>query len=229
MKGLVVFCEGPTERGFCNQLLRPHLFPHYEGVFRTILIAHSKHHGQVSRGGVPAHYVTLRRDISNELNRQESPDVSFTTMIDIYGLPRGFPGKDRAVRNPSDPVAYAQALEEAFEEDINDRRFVPYLQLHEYETLLFAEPDSFRIAFEDCDRAIEELKKIADSFPTIEHIDDGPTTAPSKRIIDLLPAYGASKPSAGPDIAEFTGLPAIRAKCPHFDGWLTRLESILHA
>ncbi len=46
MKGLVVFCEGPTERGFCNQLLRPHLFPRHDGTLHTILIAHSKHHGQ---------------------------------------------------------------------------------------------------------------------------------------------------------------------------------------
>ena len=113
----------------------------------------------------------------------------FTTLIDLYGLPEGFPGQEGARRNPRDPIAYATALETAFGDDIGDSRFVPHLQLHEYETILFADPESFRIAFDDCDRAIEELKKIAASFPTIEHIDDGPMTAPSKRIIDLIPAY----------------------------------------
>lgn len=229
MKELVVFCEGETERGFCNQLLRPHLFPQHDGLFRTILIAHSKHHGQVSRGGVPAHYETLRRDIADELKGSRNKDASFTTMIDLYGLPKDFPGKKGRRRNPQNPAAYVEALEKAFEDDINDRRFVPYLQLHEYETLLFVEPDSFRIAFEDCDHEIDELKKIADSFQNIEHINDGPTTAPSKRIIELIPAYYGLKTSAGPDIAEYTGLPAIRAKCPHFDAWIKRLESILHA
>jgi Domain of unknown function (DUF4276) len=227
MKGLVVFCEGPTERGFCNQLLRPHLYPMYDSAFHTILIAHSKHHGRVSRGGVSARYETMRRDILNELKRRKGPDILFTTLIDLYGLPRDFPGKDRAARNPAEPVSYTRALEKAFEDDIGDRRFIPYLQLYEYETMLLADPDSFRYAFDDCDRAIEELKRITASFPTIEHIDDGPTSAPSKRIIDLIPAYYGLKSSAGPDIAEYTGLPAIRAKCPHFDAWLTLLESRL--
>jgi Domain of unknown function (DUF4276) len=104
---------------------------------------------------------------------------------------------------------------------------VPHLQLHEYETILFADPDSFEIAFDDCKRAIEELKKIAASLSTIVHIDYGPTSAPSKRIIDLIPAYRGCKTSAGPDIAEYTGRPVIRSKCPHFDAWLTRLESLL--
>lgn len=126
-------------------------------------------------------------------------------------------------------MGYVTALEKTFGDDIGDPRFVPHLQLHEYETMLFADPEAFRIAFSDCDRAIEELKKIADSVPTIEHIDDGPTTAPSKRIIDLLPAYRGSKTSAGPDIAVVIGLPVIRSKCPHFDAWLTRLESLLRS
>lgn len=55
MKRLTVFCEGVTERGFCNQLLIPHLFPNHDGILHTILIAHSKHHGKVARRGVPVH------------------------------------------------------------------------------------------------------------------------------------------------------------------------------
>jgi hypothetical protein len=168
----------------------------------------------------------MRRDITNELKRLKGPDIFFTTLIDLYGLTKDFPGRDRYARNPRDPVPYVQALEGAFGDDIADRRFIPYLQLHEYETLLFAEPESFRIAFEHCDDAIKELKKIAGSFLTIEHIDDSQTTAPSKRIINLIPAYEGRKPIAGPDIAEYTGLTVIRSKCPHFDAWLCRLETL---
>jgi hypothetical protein len=227
VKRLVVFCEGPTERGFCNQVLFPHLFPNYAGIFHTILIAHSKHHGRVSRGGVPAHFVTMRRDITNGLKGHKGPDVIFTSLIDLYALPNDFPGKQENVRNPADPVPYVEALETAFGDDFGDPRFVPYLQLHEFETILFAEPESFRYSFDGCDQPIEDLKKIAASFATIEHINDHHTTAPSKRIINLIPAYEGRKPSAGPDIAEYTGLTTIREKCPHFARWLTRLESLL--
>ena len=53
-------------------------------------------------------------------------------------------------------------------------------------------------------------------FPSIEHIDDGPTTAPSKRIIKLIPGYEDRKASAGPNIAEYIGLTVIREKCLAF-------------
>jgi len=226
LKEIYVFCEGPTEQGFCDQLLRPHLFPRYDGRIPTILIARSKHHGKVSRGGVPARYVTMRRDIVNTLNSRHQRDVFFTTMIDLYGLPMDFPGKHTHKRNPDNPTPYVQALEEAFGNDVADARFIPYLQLHEYETMLFADPEAFRIAFDNCDHAIEQLKTIAATFPSIEHIDDDPMTAPSKRIIKFIPGYAGRKTSAGPDIAQLTGLTVIRAKCPHFDEWLTRLEGL---
>jgi hypothetical protein len=229
VKGLTAFCEGETERNFCDQVLRPHLFPEHDRAIYTIEIEHSRHHGKVTRGGVSARYATMRRGILKELRGHKGRDMIFTSLIDLYGLPKDFPGKKRRRRNPRDPIAYIAALETAFGDDIGDPRFVPHLQLHEYETILFAEPESFRISFDNCDRAIEELKKIAASFPTVEHIDDGPLTSPSKRIIDLIPAYRGRKTLAGPDIAEYTGLPVIRSKCPHFDAWLTRLESLLRS
>jgi hypothetical protein len=168
----------------------------------------------------------MRRDIVNTLKSHCEHDESFTTMIDLYGLPTDFPGKATQNHSPSNPTLYVEALEEAFGIDIGDRRFIPYIQLHEYETMLFADPDAFRIAFENCDNAIEQLMTIARSVPSIEHINDGQTTAPSKRIIDLIPRYQGLKPSAGPDIAEYIGLTVIRAKCAHVHAWLTRLEGL---
>jgi hypothetical protein len=228
VKRLTVFCEGATERGFCNQLLRPHLFPNFEAFLHTIEIAHSKHRRKVSRGGVPAHYETMRRDITNGLKARKQETDFFTTLIDVYGLPNDFPGKDQNVRNPANPTLYVEALETAFGDDIGDRRFIPYLQLHEYESMLFANPEALQSSFPGCDQAIEQLTNIAASVPSIEHIDDGTATAPSKRIIGVLPAYEGRKSSAGPDVAEYIGLATIRSKCPHFDKWLTRLEGLWH-
>ncbi len=169
----------------------------------------------------------MRRGILDGLKGRRQRQLVCTTLIDLYGLPKDFPGKKAHRRNPKDPIPYVTALERAFGDSIGDPRFVPYLQLHEYETILFADPESFRGVFDHCDRAIDELKRIAGSYPTIEHINDAQTTAPSKRIIDLIPEYRGRKVTEGPRIAAKIGLPTIRAKCPHFDAWLPRLELLL--
>jgi len=57
-------------------------------------------------------------------------------------------------------------------------------------------------------------------------IDDGAHTAPSKRIIAVLPDYEGAKPVIGPQVAALIGLDTIRAKCPHFAAWLSRLEQL---
>ena len=159
------------------------------------------------------------------MKRHKEQDLVFTTLIDLYGLPKNFPGKKAHRCNSNNPIPYVRALKQAFKDDIGDPRFVPYLQLYEFETILFANPESFREEFDDCDQAIEELKKIAASFRSIEHINDGQTTAPSKRIIDLIPEYKNLKVTAGPEIAARIGLHTIRAKCSHFNEWLINLES----
>jgi len=225
VKELYVFCEGQTEQNFCNQVLSLHLFPAHDGQIHTIRIAHSRHHGIIHRGGI-GKYATLRWDITSELKRRGSRDVFFTTMIDLYKAPRDTPGKDANALDPNNPRPYVEALERAFGDDIGNSRFVPHLQLFEYETLLFSDPEGFRISFDDCDNAIKEMKQIVASLPSVEHIDDGEQTAPSKRIIALLPEYEGLKTTAGPDIAAFIGLDLIREKCLHFHVWVARLGSL---
>jgi hypothetical protein len=226
VKELYVFCEGRTEQNFCSQVLQPHLFPQHDGIIHTIQIANSRQHGVIHRGGV-RRYSALRTDIRNALKQHRRGGVFFTSMIDLYGLPRNFPGMADQQRNPDNPRPYVDALEKAFGNDIDDPRFVPHLQLHEYETLLFANVESFRGSFNDCERQIGQLQDVADAFETIEHINDGPQTAPSIRIIKILPAYMGLKATAGPDIAERTGIQCLRESSPHFGDWLTTLENRL--
>lgn len=225
MKQLNVFCEGQTEQGFCIQVLRPHLFPQGDGVVHTLAVGEKDHH-HVYGIGRRNKYERMRKFIRNTIKHQGGQHVYFTTLFDLYALPNDFPGKDANVRNAANPTPYTVALEEAFKADINCHRFIPHLQLHEYETILFANPEAFAIAFEDCAAKIEKLKKIAASEASIEHINDGRDTAPSKRIISVIPEYYGRKASAGPDIAEYIGISTIRARCPHFDNWLAELENI---
>lgn len=53
--------------------------------------------------------------------------------------------------------------------------------------------------------------------------DDAPMTAPSKRIVSLMPHY--QKPLHGNLAALAVGIPAMRAACPHFSSWIERLET----
>jgi hypothetical protein len=224
-KQLNIFCEGQTEQGFCRQVLQMHLFPQGNGVIHTLAVGEKDHHHTYGLGRKKK-YASVRKFIMNTIKHRGGPKVYFTSMFDLYALPDDFPGKAENVSNPANPTAYALALENAFGKNISCYRFIPHLQVHEYETMLFADPQAFAISFENCDEEIQQLTAIAASVPSIEHIDDGRTTAPSKRIIDVLPEYDGRKASAGPDIAEYIGLENIRTKCNHFDGWLTLLETL---
>jgi hypothetical protein len=225
LRQLNVFCEGQTEQAFCVQVLRPHLFPTGNGIVHTLAVGEKDHHHLYGIGR-RTKYERVRKFILNTIKQRQGKDVYFTTLFDLYSLPADFPGKGDHVRNAANPTPYVLALQQAFEQDINYYRFIAHLQLHEYETMLFAEPEAFAVSFEDCEEEIDRLKAIVASVPSIEHINDDKKTAPSRRIIGILPEYDGLKSTAGPDIAEFIGVAKIRAACPHFDRWLGRLESI---
>jgi hypothetical protein len=204
VKQLNIFCEGQTEQGFCLQVLQPHLFPDGAGIIHTLAVGEKDHHHLYGLGR-RMKYERIRKFIRNTIKQREGEDVFFTTLFDLYALPADFPGKDGNVRNPANPTPYVEALELAFGQNIGHHGFIPYLQLHEYETMLFADPDAFAYSFENCGAAIQQLQAIADSLGSIELINDGNDTAPSKRIISFIPEYDGRKSTAGPDTAEYIG------------------------
>ncbi len=129
-------------------------------------------------------------------------------------------------RSGGGPFARVAALEEALGKDINHPRFVPYIQLHEFEALLLSDPSKFDWEFIEHGAAIRRLAEMCAAYTTPELIDDDPHHAPSKRIIKEIPEYEARKASAGPLIAAKIGLAVLRKKCPHFNDWLERIESL---
>lgn len=223
MPRLYLFAEGTTEQAFADTVLKPHLASLGVYLHPPVLIAHAKRKGRVHRGG-GRKYLPMKNDILRFLAQEKRGDVFFTTMIDLYGIHPEFPGlaeAEKLRRNPAERVAF---LEQAFAEDIGDHRFLPYIQLHEYEAYLFADPSRFERFYDHHDKAIAALKRIAEEHDTPEAIDDGPDSAPSKRIIAKLPDYQDAKSAVGPQVAELIGLSVIRGKCPHFAAWLSRLE-----
>src|SRR5437762_10890478 len=168
----------------------------------------------------------MKNDIIRFLAQEKGGDVFFTTMIDLYAIHADFPGLAEAEKLRHAPQKRVEALEQAFAKDIGDGRFVPYIQLHEYEAYLFSDVTCFRYFYDHHERQIAALKAIADGHATPELIDDGQHSAPSKRIIAELPDYEDAKSAVGPQVAELIGLDVIRRKCPHFAAWLSRLEKL---
>jgi hypothetical protein len=226
---LHILAEGQTEEGFVNEILAPALAAR-DIVVDVHCITTGRHRGTVFRGGL-VNYEHLARDLTLWMKGDQNEDSWFTTMFDFYALPSNFPGLGLLHQALGAPDRVA-ALEAALHGDIVMRlaglpasqRFIPYIQLHEFEALLFADPEAFLEAFPDSTQAVRRLSAIRVKFPNPEDIDDKPQTAPSKRILDLLPDF--QKPVAGLLIAQHIGLAAIRAVCPHFDAWLTRLLAL---
>jgi len=127
-------------------------------------------------------------------------------MIDLYAIHADFPGLTEAEKLRHMPGKRVEALEHAFAKDIGDLRFVPYIQLHEYEAYLFSDPIWFAYFYDHHEKQIARLKAIADAYPTPELIDDGQHSAPSKRIIEEFPDYEDAKSAVGPQVAELIGL-----------------------
>jgi hypothetical protein len=143
--------------------------------------------------------------------------------LDYYGLPEDFPGKaemaHRKFKNPYERVTY---LEEKFAEDIDDRRFLPYIMLHEFEAVLFID----LAALEKVVGVSPDFRALGDwqLFSSPEEMNDGKDTHPSAR---LGKAYrGYRKVLHGSQAVMRIGLERIREKCPHLDEWIRKLEEL---
>jgi hypothetical protein len=224
MVRLYLFAEGRTEEIFADTLLKDHLADYGVFLHPPTRIAHARRRGKAHRGG-GRNYQPMKDDILRFIAQEKAGNVFFTTMIDLYAIHPGFPRLSESEAFRHSPLQRVEFLERAFADDVGDRRFVPYIQLHEYEAYLFSSPNWFSY-FYDREKEIAALQAIADSHPTPELIDDGPNSAPSKRIITQIPEYELAKPLIGPQLAVLIGLDVIRAKCPHFNSWLSRLETL---
>ena len=218
-----LFVEGQTEQTFADTVLKPHLANFDVFMQKPVLIAHAHKKGKIHRGG-GRNFLAMQKDIQNRLKEDSGNDVFFTTMIDLYDLPANFPGIEEAEKLRHLPYERVAALEKSWFDETEDKRFIPFIQLHEFEAYLFCGVSRFDFFFDDAGSEISVLQKMADQFQSPELIDDGQHTTPSKRIGDQFPDF--AKPTDGPQIAVRIGLENIRSKCPHFNGWLERLEKL---
>lgn len=218
--------EGQTEELFVAELLGPDLIPRqiYPAARCVQTSASGSHPGK----GGGRHYQHWKDDIERTLRSDRGREVYVTTMVDFFRLPKRFPGRDDdEYRQCVTPVTKVQYLERRLREDINDPRFIPYIQLHEFEALLFADPEQFCAAFpEGTEEQFAILAEVRRRFPTVDDINDGPATATAKRIISVFPEYDDDKATLGPLVAIGVGLPNMLDASPHFRQWLEVLRNL---
>ena len=217
-KKVLVLAEGQTEESFIKRVLGPYLSPKQIFVIPTIIKTKIEVRGPDHKGGVNT-YEQVKKDL-RPLFYDTSADV-VTTMIDYYALPSDFPGySERPNGNCYQRIEY---MEDRFSADINQIKFLPYLQLHEFEALVFASEDKLPIAFVNKNREIQQISLINNQFTSPEEINENPDSTPSKRLKRIFPEY--QKTFHSQLILSQTKIDDLRGKCSHFNAWLNRLES----
>lgn len=216
MKRLIIVCEGATEQTFCNEILKEHLLDRGIKIECPTI--------KKSGGGIVS-WSPLRKQIVKHLHEG---DVFVTMLIDYYGIKRSgdYPGWEESLEI-ADKQEMIHFLVKKMKEDVEadmQSRFIPYIQLHEFEGLLFSDICAFQKTFDAVEYNQDKVLKIIQSFSNPELINQGPNTAPSKRLIDAIPGY--DKVLYGNILATSLGLEKIRQHCPLFNEWVTILESL---
>ena len=162
-------------------------------------------------------YEPLKNDILRLLREGDAPIVS--TLIDFFRCP-DTPGKE-VWNKATNHQREVELREQEIGLDIGSGRFIPYIQLHEFEALLFSSDVAFEKLFSS--KEADELSKIVKDYSNPEEINSSPEGAPSKRIMAIVPTY--NKVLHGELIADAIGIEIILERCPRFRAWVERLIS----
>lgn len=107
-----------------DEVLQPYLAQFSLDVRSRVVVTNRK---LGKRGGI-LKFSKIRDDLRRLLREDSNTESRFTTMVDLYALPSEFPGWDEA-RRKAQPQQRVSILEEAFQAEIGDQRFLPYIQL----------------------------------------------------------------------------------------------------
>ncbi|CAM3777736.1 DUF4276 domain-containing protein [Flavobacterium branchiophilum] len=223
MKHLYIIVEGPTELEFVDRILIPYfnskgITTHIQGIAITM-----------SGGGHGFNNIKhFENTIKPVLNYKNEPFI--TTLIDYFKL-------NSETKLPgfleSSNMSTTDKKLECLENKLNDvvqkikpyNYFIPYIQKHEMETLMFANPEmGFSLEDENIKNAVVA---ICNQYPNIEDINSG--FGPSERLEAIYKQNGKkyNKIIDGMDIAELTGIEKMLEKSYRFRIWIEKLTTEL--
>jgi hypothetical protein len=215
IRGIYILCEGQSEEEFVNAILRPYFFRFKIYDVRPILMPTSKH----QKGG-DVKFDRLKYNAEILLKREK--DIIVTTFIDFFKLKTDFPLYNESLKI-TDKISRVKFLENAMQETIRNERFIPYIQLHEFEGLLFASNKGFNSLPDLNAKNREILKEATIEKENPELLNDGFETAPSKRLEKLILGFDKNKPFYGGIIAEENGIEIVLQRCKRFNFWIQSL------
>lgn len=222
MVTVYVFAEGQTEESFIKNVVAPSLS--YSGIYVTPMRMPTSSSGK----GGSISYQRLVKNAKNLLAQQNN--TYLTTFFDYYQLDNSFPGFDQ-LKTKNDiynKIAHLEtSLHVQLTQEIGCRpeRFIPHIQPHEFEALVFSDVSKFSDVEPDWINCVSELEKVRGQYENPEYINNSFETAPSKRLESLLvPKY--RKTRHGPLLAQEITLEVIERECPHFKEWMDKLRAL---
>lgn len=134
---LYIIVEGQSEEAFVNELLVPFLCDY--GILALACLVGKPGH----KGGLIT-YNKAKFDILKLLKQDQR--AYCTTMFDYYALPTSFPGMPITARTTTEKAALVEAallndIASTLGDGFDPKRFLPYIQMHEYEGILFSDPE----------------------------------------------------------------------------------------
>lgn len=222
MVEVVVFCEGQTEEKFIKMVVAPAIRD-----LQVYLKPQTLRTSQSGSGGALS-FDRLKYHARNSLLSNENCILS--TFVDLYKLDTSFPEFDVAAQI-KDVYVRVSSLETALHGAVvsyvgcRHDRFIPYIQPHEFEGLLFSDVDKLVSIEPNWRKSVANLRKVVNEASSPEHINNGFETKPSRRLETLLdPCY--RKTRHGPLAAESITLKVIEERCIHFHDWMERLRGL---
>ena len=211
MKYVYIYCEGQTEESFVNDVLYPY-FSRMD-IYVTPIIHKTKRTPTKSFKGGVSKYAPIKDEL---IKLCQASNSIVTTMFDYYAMPEDTPSIDH---QDIDIYKRIDFIENTVNEDIGCKNLLFNLVLHEFEALLFSEPQAFEHIAND--RVVRQLQAIRNSAETPEHINNSAETAPSKRIQNVVNGY--SKVRQGIIVAKYIGIDKMMSECRHFSAWINKI------
>lgn len=217
VRRLTLIVEGETEEMFVDTLLSQYFYSKgFQGVIVPIK--------PKKTGGGLSKYSDVCKQLKSVICEQ---GAIVSTIFDFYQLPMNFPGYGNGNTHYEQVLNIEHAMLEDMQKSLSRdcRNFIPHIQLHEFETLVFSDVRGLDAIYDvNNNEEYKAVRNLILSTDNPETINNGPKTAPSKRLLKIV---GYNKIIHGKTALEEIGMERMLSRCPHFREWIERILQLL--